>query len=572
LSNSIFSREEQHTVRSDARTIVVKQPPEDGRPAAYAGAVGDLSLNARVDAARGRVGDPLMLSLAVSGVGNVHFFPRPSLAIPWASVVAAGERVVIDSASTLVSGQKVFDWVLTPRHAGQVSVPQIRYPYFNPYTERYEIAITAPQRVTVDPGTLLARDSTSDTPDAALPLRREFRGPLREPVSSRSTFWFLLAAAPLPALAVAGRRRPRASVRRSAAQALREVVPGRAIDPAALRRTFARAVAERVHVSASVMADHTAFVRTLRRSGVTVETARAADRLLAELDAAVFGPNGALPDNAATRARIVFDAVDDEARSAHALANDPMRSRLLSLVAFLATFAMSASLASASVTQNSRAAFEAGVQAYDDERFADAKRIFGEIAEAEPRAADAWANAGTAAWQLEDTASAVIGWQAALRLEPLARDLRERLVFTPGFENGLVGDVPPLSIDAIAITAAALWFLAWLALAYAQVKHSEPARTAWRGALLAAGVLGLVGVGLASMLSGRRATVVVHAERLRNAPALGADAAEEVVTGEVARVTGVQGAWTRLRLRDGRSGWMEGHRLVSLESPHFPTP
>jgi hypothetical protein len=111
-----------------------------------------------------------------------------------------------------------------------------------------------------------------------------------------------------------------------------------------------------------------------------------------------------------------------------------------------------------------------------------------------------------------------------------------------------------------------------LALAYAQLKHSERARTTLRGGLMASALLGITGVGVSSTFSGRRMAVVVHAERLRNAPALGADAAEEVVTGEVARITGVQGAWTRLRLRDGRSGWMEGHRLVSLESPRFPTP
>jgi hypothetical protein len=253
------------------------------------------------------------------------------------------------------------------------------------------------------------------------------------------------------------------------------------------------------------------------------------------------------------------------------LANDPMRGRALPLITFLTAFSLSASLAVAATTQDTGAQFSEGVRAYDENRYAEAKRIFGAIAEAHPRAADAWANAGTAAWQLEDTASAVIGWQTALRLEPMAGDLRERLIFTPGFENGLVGDVPPVSIDAIAIIAAALWFLAWAALVYARLKHSERARATWRGGLALAAVLGIAGVGLSSMLSGRRMAVVVSAERLRNAPALGADAAEEVVTGEVARVTGVQGAWTRLRLRDGRSGWMEGHRLVSLESPRFPT-
>ena len=49
-------------------------------------------------------------------------------------------------------------------------------------------------------------------------------------------------------------------------------------------------------------------------------------------------------------------------------------------------------------------------------------------------------------------------------------------------------------------------------------------------------------------------------------PQLGGERGATAIIGEVVRVTGRQGAWSRVRLDDGRDGWIESAALVSLDT------
>ena len=81
LSASFFSREETHELQTDSTVIVAVEPPSQGRPADFGGAVGSLRVAARLDTAGSRVGDPVLLTVRVSGTGNVKLFPRPAVGI-----------------------------------------------------------------------------------------------------------------------------------------------------------------------------------------------------------------------------------------------------------------------------------------------------------------------------------------------------------------------------------------------------------------------------------------------------------------------------------------------------------
>jgi hypothetical protein len=50
-------------------------------------------------------------------------------------------------------------------------------------------------------------------------------------------------------------------------------------------------------------------------------------------------------------------------------------------------------------------------------------------------------------------------------------------------------------------------------------------------------------------------------------PALGADRVGSTEIGEVARVHGIHGVWSRVALDGGRHGWIESSRLISLAAP-----
>jgi hypothetical protein len=396
--------------------------------------------------------------------------------------------------------------------------------------------------------------------EAALPIRRGYHGAVPEPLTSRPGYWVFLALAPIPSLALASRRRPRKTRTKapSHAKRLRAYATAGNVEPAQLRRAYAAAIAERVNVSAATLSNHAELVRTLRRVGVSTETAQRADALLAELDAVVFGRKGELPPDAPRRAHELVHAIDAEAK-----ARRDIVTRAASVSALL-LIAVSVHAAQVTGFDAESRAFAEGVREYDDRQFDAARTTFFDLARARPRAADAWANFGTSSWQANDTAAAVIGWQRAVRLEPMSEDVRQRLTLTPGSHNGLLADIPPVSLTIIGLIGAAVWIAGWLLVAWNTSRRVGTPSRAGAALVFASLAIGVAGLAQRDILDGRNAAVIVSRSSLRAAPALGEETGAETITGEVARVLGKQGVWARLRLSDGREGWLETRRLEFL--------
>jgi hypothetical protein len=580
LSNSFFSREETHSARTGALTIVAQEPPLATRPADYTGAVGRLSVSARVDTPSARVGDPVTLVVRVQGTGNVSLFPRPSLALPWGDAVNGAERVAIDSGLSLVQGRKDFEWVVTPRREGTLTVPSVRYPYWNPYSEQYEVALTQPLDLRVGGGALAARVAEAVDSTPRLPLRERYRGAIAPPLATSPVLWALLGVVPLPALALALRQRPRRPRLTSVDLPLRQLAAGATAAPSAVRRAFADAVARRTGVGAAAMTDARGLVRALRLVGVSTETAQRAQWVLAEIDRATYGGSSDEDGAAlARRAADTFAAIDLEAvprvggvtdgGAGHARRGRGAARPAMLLLAFVGLELGAIELLRADAVMEA-ARFARGAERYAAGDFAGAMLEYRDIVERQPRAADAWANLGTAAWYAEDSATAAIGWQRALRLEPLAGDVRGRLEATPGFRAGLLGDVPPIPVDGAAAIGALLWIGGWGALAWATWRRRPDRRAAAFGALGLGATVGVLTLAVAEVQGGRGRVVVVEPDRLRSAPALGAEAGAETMRAESARELAAQGVWSRVRFPDGRTGWMETRRLASLDLRRAP--
>jgi hypothetical protein len=146
-----FSPERTYTATSDAAHFTAIPLPLAGRPVGFIGAVGEFRDTLTTDGSRPRVGDPFTITLRVSGVGNLRLLARPAIDVDWAELVPGAERVSWDSAGTVVRGAKEFDWVVTPKIAGQMVLPGIRYDFFNPATRQYAFATTPSLRLDVAP-------------------------------------------------------------------------------------------------------------------------------------------------------------------------------------------------------------------------------------------------------------------------------------------------------------------------------------------------------------------------------------------------------------------------------------
>jgi hypothetical protein len=574
LSNSFFSREESRTVRADSLVVVAVEPPAAGRPADWSGAVGDLAVETRLDSSSGRAGDPVVVTVRVQGRGNVKLLPRPALAVPWGTAVPSEERVKLDTDAVVVRGVKEFDWLVTPRQAGTLELPSVRYPFFNPYTERYEIAVTRPQSLTVAPGALATLDSLRADTAPLLPLRPALRAPVGRPVHEHPAYWAIALLAPLPAAAFGIVRRPRRrrAVPVSAAARLRVLARrGPDADAAALRRAYVAALADRLRLTPGVITTTSgALARALRRTGVTSETARDAEALLVALDRAAYAAGSPPPAGAARTALDLYKRVDGEARPRLALTARRVAPVVAGVAALGATLAgagvASPRVGPAAEEMTPAARFARGVDAYHARRFAESAQLFADVAEEQPRAADAWANFGTASWAAADTAAAAVGWQRAMRLEPLAGDVRERLALIGSLQQSGVAWIPRVPVSAAALLALAAWCCAWAALVGTLLRPGA-ARTfaaAAAGAGAATFVLALATRDLAARGAARHLAIVEEHGALRSVPALGGERGSAVSTGDLARVLRREGAWARVALDGGREGWIEWEKLVPL--------
>ena len=558
LSISYFSQEESHELETDSTIVVAIDPPEAGRPADYAGAVGQLTASARVDDPRARVGDPMVLTLRVSGTGNVKLLPRPTVKLPWASIVEGDERVMVDTTARRVRGSKEFDWLVTPRVAGELDLPPIRYPYFDPDARRYSVASTDVVAVHVATGALARADTAVDRP---LGIRTTYRDPVGPPATQQPWYWAVLALAPLPAL---GRRwrvrgRPR-RVARSAAGVLRALPQSRPADPCAVRRAYVGAFAERLGVEPQRFTRPGALAHALRRAGASASAARDAERFLRVLDEAAYSPSGALPPNAERTAIALFDTADKEALPRTEIQMP------VGVLALLLTVGIVAFGVAGNAATPARSSFERGVAEYGIRRFAPANRAFAASVRSDDRSADAWANLGTSAWGASDTALAVLGWQRALRLEPDADDVRDRLDLVHPIRLGMTGYVPPLPRDALAFVALALWVLGWLGKAAPRRLRPGGMRTGATGAIVVAASLLLVALDVQDRAAARRLGVIRAAHDLASAPALGSETDGSAAVGEMAEVLAREGVWTRVSLDGGREGWVPSDAVLPVSS------
>lgn len=556
VSTSFFSREESFELRTDSVRFRAVDPPSQGRPPGYIGAVGQVSASSRLETSAARMGDPVLLTLRLEAVGNVKLMPRPILTLPWAAIAPGDERVTVDSTAAHVHGTKEFDWLLTPRQAGRLQVPAIRYPYFDPDRAAYDVASTDSLALDVSAATLAASDSM---PVQRLGIRSSLGAERAPPLTSRPWFWAVVVLAPAPAamrrLRVRRRRRAR---RRPALRQLQSLTARPTVDVRQVRRTFLETIAERVPAVTGGRAAMS-LARALRHAGVTDATSDRAASLLAELDVAAFAGAALVPADIVQRALAVARDVDAEA------IRPSIAPKTLSLI--LVALSLVGLLHAAAAPEPLARAFSEGVDAYHRNDFAGAERIFARVSRRAPRARNAWANLAAAAWAHGDTALAAAGWQRALRIDPLDAESRERYAAVQVTSLGDAAYVPPIPVDAMALAALLIWVGAWGFVALPASRRPLAARSLGGGGLM----LSLVLFGATCELARRsRATglgAVRTSRSLLAEPAHDAEAVAATAAGEVGALGPREGAWVRITVDGERSGWVPVAAVLPLDQP-----
>lgn len=310
-----------------AVTVRVVPPPDEGRPDNFVGSVGkSLQATASFDATVCKVGDPLTLTLDVTGSVSTSNMRTPVLGLQ--PDLTKDFRIYDDNATsdTLPNGKR-FTYRVRPTREGTLEFPSIRLSYYNTDSRTYAAVATAPIPIQARATTQIA---TEGSESASGELRTETRplpagltltrqGTRVESLLPPLRLTALLLAAPpllyLSALLLAPLARlvRRARDHRRHSGALKRALHTlrRATAPDGAAQAVRSYLAARLDVAGQSLTP-TDIPPLLAGKGVAPETASACGALLARLDELLYRPDAAdtLADVVQALQR-VLPAVDD---------------------------------------------------------------------------------------------------------------------------------------------------------------------------------------------------------------------------------------------------------------------
>lgn len=327
---------------SQALTVQVMPLPVAGRPAGFLSSnVGQLSLAGAVDRTRVQAGDAITWRLTIHGTGNLRNVQLPSMdqvsGLDAFKVYDPTTKVTLIPGD-VVSGEKVYTYLLMPIRGGKVTLPSIALPYFDPQTGKYAVSKTEPVEIEVvgDPTHLTGSPASGATQENVLaqqirPIhdRARLRVQVGERLFRGRLALILLAIPPVLWLLVligdALRRRllretarsKRRRVRRSARRRLRVAEYHiKAARPSAFFGECARVIYEHLEYRLGAKVESLTLTELrphLEARGFSKETAEAVVKELENCDFARFAPSASGPGEmraALRRVRLLLGLIE----------------------------------------------------------------------------------------------------------------------------------------------------------------------------------------------------------------------------------------------------------------------
>jgi hypothetical protein len=160
-----FSQPKELTVKTAPLHLDVLPLPKEGRPASFAGAVGQFEIDSVITNRSPAPGDPVNLIVKVDGKGNFKGMGAPVLTDDsgWRSYPPADKFEGTDELN--YSGVKSFDFTLIAQQPKHES-PGAEFSYFDPVAVKYITLTSKPMAVNASPGvsTQPALSATASSP------------------------------------------------------------------------------------------------------------------------------------------------------------------------------------------------------------------------------------------------------------------------------------------------------------------------------------------------------------------------------------------------------------------------
>ena len=531
LALQFFSQEERLSLESEAPVVVVQPLPTEGQPAGFQGAVGNgLEVEWHLPQASGMVGDPLEVEFTVTGLGNVALWPDPSPA--WGDDVRVyrdrvEERLEPDKGR--IAGSKTFAYLVVPTEPGMLTIPAVKYPFYDPRAGRYRILEVESKALPVAPGdeSLAARG----LPPSLLAGRAQSFSYRLETLPW--IVWLVVFGAPplayLVSRLVPRRRRQRYS----------RVVP---TDLRSAELEFERLI--RLYVPDLEEHVGSGLVSALTVAGLEDSMAERVGVLRRRLMSARYGPDAGDRDQSA----LVVEIRDIVAHLA-TIPRSTLRHRAVT-VGIAALLATSGTVWSQEASPGEM--YEAGALRL-------AASGFQRQAELAPGVVAHWYNLGAAHYRLGHDWQASAAWHRALELAPRNRHVRRALALVPPPDVTSVRRlmVPPVTAGELLLLALVLWIPGWIG-----AMKSRRFKRRWVVLLLAsAGAVG--GAAAVGWWRQRPRGIVLADTPLRVSPHERAPAVAPTTAGTAVWLGRGQGQWVLVQAPGDSEGWLPREAIVT---------
>ena len=118
-------------LRSEEITVTVLPFPKKDQPADFQGAIGDFRMDVKAEPRKVKVGDPVVIRMAISGEGNLDTVTVPKFEV--------GEAFkTYEPQTTIKEGNKIYEQVVIPKTDEVKYIPEISFSFLNPNTGKYK--------------------------------------------------------------------------------------------------------------------------------------------------------------------------------------------------------------------------------------------------------------------------------------------------------------------------------------------------------------------------------------------------------------------------------------------------
>ena len=134
-------------------TIDVKNLPDNGKPASFAGAVGSYDFRTDIDKTELQTNEAFTLTLTVSGTGNIELLQMPEPNFPpdfevYDPKITTSPNITAQG----MTGTKKAEYLVIPRRAGSFNITPIEFSYFNSTNGTYSTLSSDAHFIQVEKG------------------------------------------------------------------------------------------------------------------------------------------------------------------------------------------------------------------------------------------------------------------------------------------------------------------------------------------------------------------------------------------------------------------------------------